>query len=136
MCCTQCKQVLIFLNKCNFLRHAREHREKGTVMQFNGAQIKPIPAAMCKPLAKDAYFLNGVVDADKYMIVPNEDLKKLQPACMMVGLLQYWWLLTLVVIMSLKKLYIYMNKHNFCFSQKACITPLQTVRNLPIAIKS
>jgi len=53
--------MLVFFNKCEILRHAREHSERGDVMQFNGAQLSPIPLSLCKPRTKD-YFLRLAED--------------------------------------------------------------------------
>ncbi|KAM5206630.1 zinc finger protein 592 isoform 1-T3 [Hipposideros larvatus] len=42
--CTLCSQTLVFFNKCSLLRHAREHKSKGLVMQCSQLLVKPISA--------------------------------------------------------------------------------------------
>ncbi|XP_077729386.1 zinc finger protein 592 isoform X5 [Canis aureus] len=40
--CTLCSQTLLFYNKCSLLRHARDHKSKGLVMQCSQLLVKPI----------------------------------------------------------------------------------------------
>uniref|UniRef100_A0A8C8XWD6 Zinc finger protein 592 n=1 Tax=Panthera leo TaxID=9689 RepID=A0A8C8XWD6_PANLE len=40
--CTLCSQTLLFFNKCSLLRHARDHKSKGLVMQCSQLLVKPI----------------------------------------------------------------------------------------------
>lgn len=42
--CTLCSQTLVFFNKCSLLRHARDHKSKGLVMQCSQLLVKPISA--------------------------------------------------------------------------------------------
>ncbi|XP_010619422.1 zinc finger protein 592 isoform X2 [Fukomys damarensis] len=42
--CTLCSQTLLFFNKCSLLRHARDHKSKGLVMQCSQLLVKPIAA--------------------------------------------------------------------------------------------
>lgn len=56
--CTLCAHTLVFFNKCSLLRHAREHKSKGLVMQCSQLLVKPIsadqmfaPAAPATPAA-------------------------------------------------------------------------------------
>ena len=42
MLCTLCSQTLLFYNKCSLLRHARDHKSKGLVMQCSQLLVKPI----------------------------------------------------------------------------------------------
>nr|CAB3264076.1 mucin-16 [Phallusia mammillata] len=62
--CVQCKKMLVFFNKCEILRHAREHSDRGDVMQFNGANLTPIPLTLCKPRTKD-FFLRAAAERRK-----------------------------------------------------------------------
>lgn len=41
--CTHCAKTLVFYNKCALLAHAREHKNKGIVMQCTQLFMKPIP---------------------------------------------------------------------------------------------
>ncbi|XP_044306446.1 zinc finger protein 592 isoform X3 [Varanus komodoensis] len=40
--CTQCSATLLFLNKCSLLKHARDHKSKGFIMQCSQLLMKPI----------------------------------------------------------------------------------------------
>ncbi|NXX98460.1 ZN592 protein, partial [Centropus bengalensis] len=40
--CTQCSATLLFFNKCSLLKHARDHKSKGLVMQCSQLLMKPI----------------------------------------------------------------------------------------------
>ncbi|NXG48018.1 ZN592 protein, partial [Psilopogon haemacephalus] len=40
--CTQCSSTLLFFNKCSLLKHARDHKSKGLVMQCSQLLLKPI----------------------------------------------------------------------------------------------
>ncbi|CAM4609324.1 unnamed protein product [Lepidochelys olivacea] len=40
--CTQCSTLLLFFNKCSLLKHAREHKSKGLIMQCSQLLMKPI----------------------------------------------------------------------------------------------
>nr|XP_025042977.1 zinc finger protein 592 isoform X1 [Pelodiscus sinensis] len=40
--CTQCSTLLLFFNRCSLLRHAREHKSKGLIMQCSQLLMKPI----------------------------------------------------------------------------------------------
>ncbi|XP_025899715.1 zinc finger protein 592 [Nothoprocta perdicaria] len=40
--CTQCSTMLLFFNKCSLLKHARDHKSKGFVMQCSQLLMKPI----------------------------------------------------------------------------------------------
>ncbi|XP_004594659.2 zinc finger protein 592 [Ochotona princeps] len=42
--CTLCSKTLLFFNKCSLLRHARDHKSKGLVMQCSQLLVKPISA--------------------------------------------------------------------------------------------
>ncbi|XP_004708265.1 zinc finger protein 592 [Echinops telfairi] len=42
--CTLCSKTLLFFNKCSLLRHARDHKSKGLVMQCSQLLMKPISA--------------------------------------------------------------------------------------------
>uniref|UniRef100_A0A8C5EU92 C2H2-type domain-containing protein n=1 Tax=Gouania willdenowi TaxID=441366 RepID=A0A8C5EU92_GOUWI len=42
--CNQCAKSLVFNNKCRLLSHARDHKDKGVVMQCSHLILKPIPA--------------------------------------------------------------------------------------------
>ncbi|XP_055969768.1 LOW QUALITY PROTEIN: zinc finger protein 592 [Sorex fumeus] len=42
--CVPCSQTLLFFNKCSLLRHARDHKSKGLVMQCSQLLVKPISA--------------------------------------------------------------------------------------------
>ncbi|KAJ3605794.1 hypothetical protein NHX12_027838, partial [Muraenolepis orangiensis] len=41
--CNHCSKNLVFYNKCSLLSHAREHKDKGVVMQCSHLILKPIP---------------------------------------------------------------------------------------------
>jgi len=41
--CNHCAKNLVFYNKCSLLSHAREHKDKGVVMQCSHLILKPIP---------------------------------------------------------------------------------------------
>ncbi|XP_060611321.2 zinc finger protein 592 [Anolis sagrei] len=40
--CTQCSATLLFFNKCSLLKHARDHKSKGYIMQCSQLFMKPI----------------------------------------------------------------------------------------------
>lgn len=40
--CTQCSTTLLFFNKCSLLKHARDHKSKGFIMQCSQLLMKPI----------------------------------------------------------------------------------------------
>ncbi|XP_038873480.1 zinc finger protein 592 isoform X2 [Salvelinus namaycush] len=40
--CTHCAKTMVFFNKCALLAHAREHKNKGVVMQCTQLSMKPI----------------------------------------------------------------------------------------------
>lgn len=40
--CTQCSATLLFFNKCSLLKHARDHKNKGLIMQCSQLFMKPI----------------------------------------------------------------------------------------------
>ncbi|NXU49496.1 ZN592 protein, partial [Turnix velox] len=40
--CTQCSTLLLFYNKCSLLKHARDHKSKGFIMQCSQLLMKPI----------------------------------------------------------------------------------------------
>ncbi|NXJ82007.1 ZN592 protein, partial [Trogon melanurus] len=40
--CTQCSTTLLFFNKCSLLKHARDHKSKGFIMQCSQLLLKPI----------------------------------------------------------------------------------------------
>ncbi|XP_070618061.1 zinc finger protein 592 [Erythrolamprus reginae] len=42
--CTQCAATLLFFNKCSLLKHARDHKSKGFIMQCSQLFMKPIHA--------------------------------------------------------------------------------------------
>ncbi|XP_069899427.1 zinc finger protein 592 isoform X1 [Dipodomys merriami] len=42
--CTLCAKTLLFFNKCSLLRHARDHKGRGLVMQCSQLLVKPIAA--------------------------------------------------------------------------------------------
>ncbi|XP_042526380.1 zinc finger protein 592 [Dipodomys spectabilis] len=42
--CTLCSKTLLFFNKCSLLRHARDHKGRGLVMQCSQLLVKPIAA--------------------------------------------------------------------------------------------
>uniref|UniRef100_A0A3Q2TL26 Zinc finger protein 687a n=1 Tax=Fundulus heteroclitus TaxID=8078 RepID=A0A3Q2TL26_FUNHE len=41
--CNHCSKRLAFFNKCSLLLHAREHKEKGLIMQCSHLVMKPVP---------------------------------------------------------------------------------------------
>ncbi|KAM9783035.1 zinc finger protein 687a [Neosynchiropus ocellatus] len=41
--CNHCSKRLVFFNKCSLLLHAREHKEKGLVMQCSHLVMRPVP---------------------------------------------------------------------------------------------
>lgn len=41
--CNHCAKRLAFFNKCSLLLHAREHKEKGLIMQCSHLVMKPVP---------------------------------------------------------------------------------------------
>ncbi|KAF7669740.1 hypothetical protein LDENG_00146900 [Lucifuga dentata] len=41
--CNHCAKRLVFFNKCSLLLHAREHKERGLVMQCSHLVMKPVP---------------------------------------------------------------------------------------------
>lgn len=41
--CNHCAKRLAFFNKCSLLLHAREHKEKGLIMQCSHLIMKPVP---------------------------------------------------------------------------------------------
>ncbi|CAN9513583.1 unnamed protein product [Ophioblennius macclurei] len=41
--CNHCTKRLAFFNKCSLLLHAREHKEKGLIMQCSHLVMKPVP---------------------------------------------------------------------------------------------
>ncbi|XP_054243777.1 zinc finger protein 592 [Indicator indicator] len=42
--CTQCSSTLLFFNRCSLLKHARDHKSKGLVMQCSQLLLRPISA--------------------------------------------------------------------------------------------
>lgn len=40
--CNHCTKRVVFFNKCSFLLHAREHKDKGLVMQCSHLVVKPV----------------------------------------------------------------------------------------------
>nr|XP_002122767.2 mucin-16 [Ciona intestinalis] len=62
--CVQCNRMLMFFNKCEILKHAREHSDRGDVMQFNGAHLTPIPLHLCQPRTKE-YFLQQAEEREQ-----------------------------------------------------------------------
>lgn len=42
--CNHCAKRLAFFNKCSLLLHAREHKERGLIMQCSHLVMKPVPA--------------------------------------------------------------------------------------------
>ena len=44
-----CKGKLIFYNKCQLLRHAREHTAKNEPMKFASPTIQPLSVKICQP---------------------------------------------------------------------------------------
>ena len=69
--CVQCCQMLVFFNKCEILRHAREHSEHGEVMQFNGANLLPIPLSLCHRRTKDHFLASSTDDEDRAPSLSN-----------------------------------------------------------------
>lgn len=43
MTCNHCAKRLAFFNKCSLLLHAREHKERGMIMQCSHLVMKPVP---------------------------------------------------------------------------------------------
>ncbi|XP_042279655.1 zinc finger protein 687a [Thunnus maccoyii] len=41
--CNHCAKRLVFFNKCSLLLHAREHKERGLIMQCSHLVMKPVP---------------------------------------------------------------------------------------------
>lgn len=41
--CNHCAKRLAFYNKCSLLLHAREHKERGLIMQCSHLVMKPVP---------------------------------------------------------------------------------------------
>lgn len=41
--CNHCAKRLAFFNKCSLLLHAREHKERGMIMQCSHLVMKPVP---------------------------------------------------------------------------------------------
>lgn len=41
--CNHCAKRLAFFNKCSLLLHAREHKERGLIMQCSHLVMKPVP---------------------------------------------------------------------------------------------
>ncbi|KAM9722818.1 zinc finger protein 687a isoform 1-T1 [Menidia menidia] len=44
--CNHCAKRLAFFNKCSLLLHAREHKEKGLIMQCSHLVMKPVPVEL------------------------------------------------------------------------------------------
>ena len=42
MTCNHCAKRLAFFNKCSLLLHAREHKERGLVMQCSHLVMRPV----------------------------------------------------------------------------------------------
>ncbi|XP_076800232.1 uncharacterized protein LOC143445193 isoform X1 [Clavelina lepadiformis] len=78
--CVQCNQMMVFFNKCEILRHAREHSDQGDVMQFNGAHLTPITLALCKPREKE-YFLELANEGKEDIIESGTNLINLTKDC-------------------------------------------------------
>lgn len=41
--CNHCAKRLAFFNKCSLLLHAREHKDRGLIMQCSHLVMKPVP---------------------------------------------------------------------------------------------
>jgi hypothetical protein len=50
--CIICKGKLVFYNKCQLLRHAREHTQNNQPMKFINPKITPLTMKMCLPRSK------------------------------------------------------------------------------------
>jgi hypothetical protein len=50
--CIICKGKLVFYNKCQLLRHAREHTQNDNPMKFINPKITPLTIKMCLPRSK------------------------------------------------------------------------------------
>ena len=72
--------MLVFFNKCEILRHAREHSDHGEVMQFNGANLLPIPLSLCHRRSKEQ-FLAASNDDERSVEIDG----KKTSACAVVG---------------------------------------------------
>ncbi|KAK7886807.1 hypothetical protein WMY93_026428 [Mugilogobius chulae] len=60
--CNHCAKRLAFFNKCSLLLHAREHKEKGLIMQCSHLVMKPVPVEqMIGPQEPAAAALSSVL---------------------------------------------------------------------------
>ena len=50
--CMICKGKMIFYNKCQLLRHAREHTQNNEPMKFASPTIEPLSVKLCQPVTK------------------------------------------------------------------------------------
>ncbi|XP_051953754.1 zinc finger protein 592-like isoform X1 [Xyrauchen texanus] len=58
--CTYCSKTLVFFNKCALLAHAREHKNKGMVMQCTQLFMKPIAVEQMLVPTKTKQYVNQI----------------------------------------------------------------------------
>lgn len=58
--CTHCSKTLVFFNKCALLAHARDHKNKGMVMQCTQLFMKPIAVDQMLAPTKTAQSVNQI----------------------------------------------------------------------------
>lgn len=58
--CTHCSKTLVFFNKCALLAHARDHKNKGMVMQCTQLFMKPIAVDQMLAPSKPVQSVNQI----------------------------------------------------------------------------
>ena len=83
--CNHCAKRLAFFNKCSLLLHAREHKEKGLIMQCSHLVMKPVPLEQMISQQEPAAAGQGIIVA--LFLLVFWDLISLYSLCDCFGLL-------------------------------------------------
>uniref|UniRef100_A0A8C6LS34 Zinc finger protein 687a n=1 Tax=Nothobranchius furzeri TaxID=105023 RepID=A0A8C6LS34_NOTFU len=65
--CNHCAKRLAFFNKCSLLLHAREHKEKGLIMQCSHLVMKPVPVDQMIGQQEAAAAGEGILDGRRFL---------------------------------------------------------------------
>ncbi|XP_023256616.1 zinc finger protein 687a-like [Seriola lalandi dorsalis] len=78
--CNHCAKRLAFFNKCSLLLHAREHKERGLIMQCSHLVMKPVPVEQMvgqqEPKATGSVTPNP--SPQSHQAVPNKKAEEVQ----------------------------------------------------------
>uniref|UniRef100_A0A8C5GD69 Zinc finger protein 687a-like n=1 Tax=Gouania willdenowi TaxID=441366 RepID=A0A8C5GD69_GOUWI len=66
--CNHCAKRLAFFNKCSLLLHAREHKEKGLIMQCSHLVMKPVPVDQMISQKEPTWFILMLILASPCLI--------------------------------------------------------------------